>query len=209
MNIEVYSDGSATTADKPGGFGYVILIDGQKHTEGSGHVPLATNNDMEMEAAIQGLGTVLKLLSENQSSFPQENTVKLISDSQLILGWASGRYRFKQQDKMYKYEQLMRLVRKLRVTTEWVKGHSGNEHNERCDKLANAARLLIQAKEEKKDAKEEGKTLIGTKKVGVVSIWFADQLKIIDLENNIVENYDREVHGQRGSLLEIRADKSR
>ena len=59
MKIEVYTDGSATTSEKPGGWGYVIVIDGVKHSEGSGRMETATNNDAELEGAIMGLAAAL------------------------------------------------------------------------------------------------------------------------------------------------------
>ena len=55
MKIEVWTDGSATIATKPGGFGWVITLDGKFHSEGSGHLEKATNNDAELMASICGL----------------------------------------------------------------------------------------------------------------------------------------------------------
>lgn len=215
MQIDVYTDGSATTKDKPGGYGYVIVIDGFKHSEGNGHMAGASNNDAEMEAAIQGLAAALKYTKTlqgedfdrgDQSMTP---TVTLCSDSQLALGWANGSYRFKQQDKIAKYQQLQFLVKRLNVKTKWIEGHSGHEHNERCDKLANEARLGVQKKKEKAEAIENGNTLIGTKKTGTLCVWYKKCLKIIDLDTNVIENYDRATHGPRGGTLEIREEKSR
>jgi ribonuclease HI len=210
MRIEVYTDGSATTGDKPGGWAYVLVVDGQKKAECAGHMPGATNNDAEMQAAIEGLKAVGNMVTEafllNLSTYPE---VSLVSDSQLILGWASGEYRFKQADKIDKYHELQALVSKLRVKTRWVRGHNGDEFNERCDTLANQARLSVQNKKEREEAKERGETLIGTKKSGVVCVWYKNCLKIVDLETNVVENYDREIHGARGSMLEIREDTKR
>ena len=143
--IEVFTDGSATIATKPGGYGFVILADGVKVSEGSGQMLTATNNDAELEAAIQGLASVLKMLSTNED-YAQKGIVPevtLVSDSEIILGWANGTYRFKQMKKRNKYDQLQFLVKKLRIKTRWVEGHSGNEHNDRCDKLANDARKLL------------------------------------------------------------------
>lgn len=205
MNIEIYSDGSATTNDKPGGYAWVLIIDGQKHSEGSGYMANASNNDAELEAAIRGLNAVKSLCLIT----PAPITVTLVSDSQLVLGWANDRYVFRQQDKIEKYKQLKLLVFSMNVQTRWVEGHSGNEHNERCDKLANEARLGIQSKTDKAEAILEGKTLIGTKKIGVVGIWYKNVLKIISLEDNIIEDYDRSIHGPRGSMFEVREDKLR
>lgn len=212
MIIEVYTDGSATTADKPGGWGYVVVIDGQKKMECAGHMANATNNDAEMEAAIQGLASVLKMLTTDSFLVQAADSnfqVSLVSDSQLILGWASGEYSFKQINKIEKYHALKALVKRLKVQTRWVRGHNGDEHNERCDKLANEARLGVQNKKLREEQKERGETLIGTKKSGVICLWYKDSLKIVDLETNIVEDYKRDIHGSRGSILEIRGDKTR
>jgi ribonuclease HI len=208
MLIEVYTDGSATVSDRPGGWAYVLILDGGKFAECSGHMSGATNNDAEMQAAIEGLSAVYELLQTNGEiyKFPE---VVLVSDSQLVLGWASGTYKFKQQEKIEKFHKLQSLVHKLRVKTRWIKGHSGDEHNERCDKLANEARLGVENKKDRKEAKERGETLIGTKKSGTVAVWYRGNLKIIDLETNVIENYDRDVHGPRGSMLEIKEEKSR
>lgn len=217
MNIEVYTDGSATTKDKPGGWGFVICIDGNKYAECGGHMAGASNNDAEMEAAIQGLAAALKYINHlekmeiNGGENPQlgEIIVTLVSDSQLILGWTNGHYRFKQIDKLEKYKQLQFLVTRLGVKTRWVQGHTGDEHNERCDKLANEARLGVNRKKEREEAIAAGKTLIGTKKSGTICVWYKNCLKVIDLESNTIENYDRAIHGPRGGTLEVREEKSR
>jgi ribonuclease HI len=214
MKIEIYTDGSATTIDKPGGWAYVLVVDGQKKAECCGFMANATNNDAEMQAAIEGLAAAYKMIHEVDVFSPEAAEivppeVYLVSDSQLILGWASGEYRFKQALKIEKYYQLQALMQKLRVKTRWVRGHNGDEFNERCDKLANEARLGVQNKKDREEAKERGETLIGTKKSGIMCVWYKNSLKVIDLETNVVENYDREIHGPRGTMLEIREEKSR
>ena len=216
MQIEVFTDGSATTRDKPGGYAYVLVIDGKKHAECSGHMAGASNNDAELEAAIQGLAAVLKLITAEPPSprvFSHEElyncNVTLCSDSQLVLGWASGTYRFKQQDKLEKYRQLQFLVNRLKVKTKWIEGHAGHEHNERCDKLANEARIGVNRAKDKAEAIVNGNTLIGTKKNGTICIWYKNSLKVIDLETNVIEDYKREIHGPRGGVLEVREEKSR
>lgn len=213
MKIEIYTDGSANSADKPGGWAYVIVHDGVKYGECAGHMAGASNNDAELEAAIQGLGNVLKFIIESVKANAETSQVNfdvtLVSDSQLVLGWASGQYRFKQMSKLHKYETLKRLARQLKLKTRWVAGHSGDEHNERCDKLANQARLSVNRKVDQEMAATAGTTLIGTKKNGTISIWYKGQLKVVDLESNVVENYERPKHGPRGGILEVREEKSR
>lgn len=141
MKIELYSDGSATVASKPGGYGFVVVFDGIKVYEGYGHMEKATNNDAELEAAVQGLAYVLKMRIDGHIPIGQHE-VWLVSDSEIVLGWANGTYRFKQLHKMQKFNQLRHVVQKLNVKTRWVEGHSGDEYNELCDKLANRGRKM-------------------------------------------------------------------
>jgi ribonuclease HI len=208
MKMEIYSDGSATTSQHAGGWGSVVLVDNIFHTELSGHLESATNNDAELIAAISGLEYALTYLSSLGGSFPLETDVTLISDSEIILNWANGTYKFKQVEKMALYDSLRRLVKKLNVKTRWVKGHSGDTWNERCDKLANNARKGISTIA-LDNCGPKADTRIGSKKTDILCVWHNDILKVIDLENNIVENYNRDVHGKRGSAIQIREDKSR
>lgn len=136
MKIEVYSDGSGTTKTTPGGYGFVVVVDGVAQYEGSGHLELATNNDCELQGAIEGLDSL------HYHFEPEEKIeVWLVSDSEIVLGWASGERAFRQEEKILKYQQLKNLMGEFKAKTRWVPGHAGEEHNERCDKLANAARL--------------------------------------------------------------------
>ncbi len=136
MKVEVYSDGSGTTKTTPGGYGFVVVVDGVAAYEGSGHLEFATNNDCELQGAIEGLDSL------HYHFEPEETTdVWLVSDSEIILGWANGTNAFRQEEKMLKYQQLRNLMGEFKAKTRWVPGHAGEEHNERCDKLANQARL--------------------------------------------------------------------
>jgi ribonuclease HI len=208
MKVEIYSDGSATTKGNPGGWASVVLIDGILTRELYGHLESATNNDAELIAAIKGLDYVMEYLCALQGSFPLEFDVTLISDSQIILNWANGSYRFKQEDKLPLYDHLRRLVTKLKVKTKWVKGHGTDQWNCRCDHLANLARKKIPEAPSDK-VTNINQSLIGTKKTGTCSIWYGGVLKVIDFSQGLVETYNRDVHGKRGSVIEIREGKER
>lgn len=193
MLIEIYTDGSATVAAKPGGYGWVLVIDGVKHSEGNGHMHRATNNDAEMEAAIQGMAAVVRLLT----SMPNVTSeVHLRSDSQIVLNWANGTSAFKQSAKVNKYDQLRSLYLRLRAQTKWVRGHSGHEHNERCDVLANLGRHKLTPQDEiKKPTKRIKK--IEKRSEEVILVNYKNSLKLVDFSNNIIENYDKSKHGER------------
>ncbi len=154
MLIEVYSDGSGTTGDLPGGYGWVVCVQGVKVAEGSGGLPAATNNVAEVTAAIRGLEYVATTdipgctgsddELQNQADNSRSRTrVVLISDSQLTLNWATGNYQCKKWHLIPLVIELRKLMKKLEAETRWVRGHNGDEHNERCDVLAGSARESI------------------------------------------------------------------
>jgi len=220
MKIEVFCDGSATIATKPGGFGWVLVVDGVKHSEGNGHLERATNNDAEMEACIHGLTAAYKFIHRPVDVLGRLDPVEIVppevylcSDSQIALGWADGTYRYKKNVNTDRYKLLLELVRRLNAKTQWVKGHDGNEHNERCDKLANMGRRKT-TEEPKADKKSRNKSKspkvgknepkIGEKRRGTICLWHKNVLKVIDLSANIVEDYDESVHGKRESYLEVK-----
>lgn len=189
MILEIYTDGSGTSAGNPAGWAYVIVANGKALAEKSGRIEAGTNNDAELEAALQGLEDLDTRLT--MAVRPDSVELVLVSDSQLVLGWASGRFRCKQDAKRQKVERLWKLYKKLGCTQRWVRGHSGNPYNERCDVLAGAARLG----EEPKDKRRL--TRIGGKKDGVVMLKRGTAVKLVDLEANRVEDYNPSLHGDR------------
>lgn len=144
MKIEVYCDGSATTGDKPGGWGYCIVIDGAEHSRQSGGLNLATNNVAEITAAIEGLDEVIRLKSSGGTTIDPNATVELVSDSQLVLKYATGEYRCKAPHLVPFYIKLRKLYGTAKASTRWVRGHTGDHYNEICDKLAKSAREALE-----------------------------------------------------------------
>ena len=193
MRIEVYTDGSATTPDKPGGWGYVIVVNGVKNQEGSGYMENASNNDAELQAAIEGLGAVQEFLIHGVPSLTTYS-VTLVSDSEIILRWANGTYAFRQESKVEKYNLLRYRMQCLRASTKWIEGHTGDERNERCDSLANAARKQINVDDVKKKTKKPAAGFsenfpIYMKENRKLYIEYNGTTKEIDLENNIITDY--------------------
>jgi len=137
MKIDVYSDGSGNTFDSDGGWGFRILVDNVLLVDGSGYLPAATNNVAELTAAIEGLKAAKNYIANMK---PEKPEVTLISDSQLVLGYANGQYKCKAVHLGQLYIQVKALFAELNTTAKWVKGHSGDEHNEACDLLAKTAR---------------------------------------------------------------------
>ncbi len=137
--VIIYTDGGCLGNPGPGGYG-TVLLQGDKRKELAGGFRLTTNNRMEMLAAIEGL-----------RSLKRRCKVILHTDSQYLVksineGWAK-RWRANGWMKNRKEEalnpdlwaQLLDLLEEHEVEFRWVKGHSGNIENERCDFLAGQA----------------------------------------------------------------------
>ena len=135
MKLEIYADGSGNTLQGTGGYGWVIVRDSLEVARGSGFLPIATNNVAEISAAIKGLEHALTL-----PNFGEYTEVVLVSDSQLVLRYATGEYKCKAFHLVPLYIKLRSLYSQTKATTRWVKGHSGDEFNEICDELAKTAR---------------------------------------------------------------------
>jgi len=134
MIIEVYSDGSSDGGNgKPGGWAFVIVVDGVKVHEASGSEQKATNNTMEILSATMGLEYVV-------NAYPYCQDVTLISDSQLALKFATKEYTVKKMHLLPYVLRLRKAFDQLKAKTKWVRGHSGVEWNEHCDTLSKIAR---------------------------------------------------------------------
>ena len=118
---DIYTDGACIGNPGPGGWG-VVILNGNDNQFLSGGEKNTTNNRMEITAVIEGLKNV------------DSKDLTVYSDSTYVIntitkGWKKN----KNQDL---WEILEKLVSEKNVKWEWVKGHSGNEFNEKADKLA-------------------------------------------------------------------------
>ncbi|MEX1297998.1 MAG: ribonuclease HI [Desulfotignum sp.] len=140
--IVVYTDGSAIGNPGPGGYGVVI----QEQPDGparelSGGYGHTTNNRMEMTAVIKAL----QALQGTGSPVVVHSDSRYVVDA-LTKGWAAGweKRGWKRSNGQPAlnpdlWKQLLPLVHSMDVRFVWVRGHSGNPLNERCDELANTA----------------------------------------------------------------------
>lgn len=134
--VEIYTDGSCLNNPGRGGYG-VVLLAGNNRKELSGGYKYTTNNRMEILAVIKGLQALKKPCRVN-----------LYTDSQYVVnaitkGWAkkwqknnwqrNAKEKAKNPDL---WEILLELCKQHQVNFIWVRGHSGNKENERCDRLA-------------------------------------------------------------------------
>jgi len=139
--IYLYTDGASSGNPGPGGYG-IVLRCGSLEKEMSGGFALTTNNRMELLAVIVGLEAVKW----------QKATVQVYSDSKYVVDAVSKGWLFnwerngwiksdkKKVENIDLWERFLVVYRQHKVTFEWVHGHAGHPENERCDRLAVAAR---------------------------------------------------------------------
>lgn len=133
--VTIYTDGACSGNPGIGGWG-AILQCGDVTKEIHGGARNTTNNRMELTAAIEAL-SLLKRSCE----------VRIYTDSQYIRNgitewigeWLKNNWKnSKKQEVLNRdlWQRLWELDRQHHTTWFWVKGHDGNELNERADWLA-------------------------------------------------------------------------
>lgn len=143
VKLIAYTDGACSGNPGPGGWGVLLqafrgdaLI---KERELSGFEPMTTNNRMELRAAIGAL-----------EALERASTITIITDSvylrdgitKWIDNWKAKNWRTASKKPVKNSELWQRLddlAAGHQIDWQWVKGHAGEEGNERADKLATGA----------------------------------------------------------------------
>lgn len=134
-----YTDGACIR--NPGGpAGWSVILVSSDHVEGEhihkdapriecyGHIPRSentTNNRAEIAAVLAAL-----------SLAPLDQPLVIHSDSDYTIKVAQGAYKMKANTDLWDYYRLLLKKRAIAPTFVWVRGHAGQEHNERADELA-------------------------------------------------------------------------
>lgn len=137
--FRMYTDGACRPNPGQGGWAYIIINPDNTETIASGSEADTTNNRMELTAVLKGL----EFFSQNNKSEP----LTIVSDSQYLLSgiesWSKSWRRnhwIKADGKPVLNSDLWKRIRELADSItlyfEKVKGHSGEEMNERVDKIA-------------------------------------------------------------------------
>ncbi|AQS92130.1 ribonuclease HI [Gluconobacter albidus] len=137
--VEIWTDGGCKPNPGPGGWGALLVCRGQEK-ELLGGEPETTNNRMEMTAAAEAL-----------EALKRPCIVTLHTDSEYLrngitrwhTGWVRRKWRNAAGDpvaNMDLWQRILEAAKPHEIEWLWVKGHSGDENNERVDQLATRGR---------------------------------------------------------------------
>jgi ribonuclease HI len=134
--VIIHTDGACDGNPGPGGWAAVLRCS-DTVKELSGGAPATTNNRMELQAAIEALRALRR-----------PAPVELYTDSQYLRngitewlpnwkrrGWLTASKRPVKNVDLWR--ELDSLAARQTIAWHWVRGHSGDPDNERCDQLAN------------------------------------------------------------------------
>ncbi len=136
QSVIIHTDGACSGNPGPGGWGAVLQYGGTVK-ELKGGAAQTTNNQMELTATIEALNALKRPCK-----------VELYTDSQYvkngiggwIFGWKKNGWKTAAKKPVKNVELWQALddaVKRHQITWHWVKGHAGDELNERADRLAN------------------------------------------------------------------------
>ena len=135
MSVIIYTDGAAKGNPGNGGFG-IVLISGKHRKEISEGFRLTTNNRMELLAVIIGLES-LKSNKESVTVYSDSKYVVDAVNKKWVFGWEKKNFNKKKNPDLW--IRFLKVFKKHNVIFIWIKGHSENIENERCDYLAVSA----------------------------------------------------------------------
>ena len=137
--VTIYTDGGCSGNPGPGGWGVVVIFNGEAR-QLSGGEKNTTNNRMELTAAINALSIVKNTkefnalpITVNIDSQYVKNGITVWIKNWKLKGWKTADKKpVKNQDLWIRLDE---LNSSLDVNWNWVKGHAGIEYNEICDQL--------------------------------------------------------------------------
>jgi ribonuclease HI len=146
--VIIHTDGACSGNPGPGGWGAVLQYGGTIK-ELKGGAPLTTNNQMELTAAIEALNALkrpVKVELHTDSVYVKDGLNKWMPNWKKN-GWRTADK--KPVKNLELWQALDSAVTQHTIEWRWVKGHNGDEMNERADQLANEGMAPFKPKKNK------------------------------------------------------------
>lgn len=125
--LTIYTDGAYSSKRDQGGIGIVFIKEEKEILRFSKMYKSTTNNKMELIAVILALKSIRK----------EVDCIKVISDSQYVLGCITKGWKRKKNQELWKvFDLVYSKVPCKNIQFEWTKGHSNNKFNNIADMLA-------------------------------------------------------------------------
>lgn len=143
--VIIYTDGACSGNPGPGGW-CAIMRYGPHEKVLQGGASLTTNNRMELRAALAALQALTRPCAVEMHT-DSEYLRKGITE--WITGWLRNGWRTSTKQPVKNrdlWQALHAATQKHRITWHWVRGHAGDEFNERADRLAVTALNTIGVK---------------------------------------------------------------
>ncbi|KAA8731421.1 DNA polymerase III subunit epsilon [Acinetobacter qingfengensis] len=132
QSFTLYVDGACRGNPGIGGWGAFIIDQQKKTQEYHGGELNTTNNRMELTAAIEG---ILACPVAAQLTIYTDSIYVKRGITEWITGWKAKNWKDVKNPDLWK--KLDQACTGRNIEWHWVKGHAGNEGNERADQLAN------------------------------------------------------------------------
>ncbi|GAB3921940.1 ribonuclease H [Microlunatus endophyticus] len=140
--VLMWTDGACKGNPGVGGWGALLRF-GDHRKELFGGEALTTNNRMELMAVIQGLRALSRAC---QVELHVDSSYVMNGVQKWMPGWKRNGWKTSDKKPVKNAELWRELDEELarhQVNWTWVKGHSGDEGNERADQLANQGVLSV------------------------------------------------------------------
>lgn len=144
--VEIWTDGACSGNPGPGGWGAILTFNGVEK-ELSGGEALTTNNRMELMAAISALEALTRPCAvdlHTDSIYVRDGVTGWIHNWKKR-GWTTADK--KPVKNVELWQRLDAAAQRHDIQWKWVKGHAGDEMNERADALARAGMAPFKKKQ--------------------------------------------------------------
>lgn len=135
--VTIYTDGACDPNPGPGGWAALLISKGKERVI-SGSESETTNNRMELTAAIQALNT---LQDRSRIEFYTDSEYLKKGITEWMANWRARNWRRKggKLANVDLWQALDKAIQEHQIQWHWVRGHSGDRHNQRVDLLARKA----------------------------------------------------------------------